>query len=67
MSAEEQLLYIGLAAYLVPPAIVLAIVARARRRAPAFIALALFGWLGMAAGRALLLALPPGPPRYQGS
>lgn len=62
MSPEETLFYIGFAAYLLPPAVILALVARARRRSIGFAACAVLGWVGLAVGLALLLALPPGPP-----
>jgi hypothetical protein len=62
MSPEETLFYIGVAAYLLPPAFILGLVALARHRSIAFIGFAALGWVGLAVGLALLLALPPGPP-----
>jgi len=63
MSPEETLFYIGVAAYLLPPAFILGLVARARHRSVAFIGFAVLGWLGLAIGLALLFALPPGTRR----
>ena len=62
MSPEETLFYIGVAAYLLPPAFILGLVALARHRSIAFIGFAVLGWVGLAVCLALLLALPPGPP-----
>lgn len=62
MTPEELLFYIGAAVYFVPPAAVLALVARARRRSFAFAGFALLGWAGLAIGLVVLLSLPPGEP-----
>lgn len=59
MSAEEQLFYIGVAAYLLPPALILAVVARYLRRSFAWTAFALLGWLGLALGLFLLTVIRP--------
>jgi hypothetical protein len=62
VSPEETLFYIGFAAYLLPPAVILALVARARRRSIGFAACAVLGWVGLAIGLALLLSLPARTP-----
>jgi hypothetical protein len=62
MSPEETLFYIGVAAYLLPPAFILGLVARARHRSIAFIGFAVLGWVGLAIGLALLLTLPARTP-----
>ncbi len=55
MSPEEQLAYIGTLLYFVPPATILAVVARRFHRSPAWAAFAILGWLGLAIGLLLLL------------
>lgn len=61
MSPEEALFYLGAAAFFLPPLIVLLIAARAARRSPWFAAFALFGWVGMAVGLALIFATADRP------
>ncbi|WP_322795710.1 hypothetical protein [Tepidiforma sp.] len=62
MSAEELLFYLGAAAYFLPPAAILALVARSRRRSLGFAGFALLGWAGLIIGLVVLLTLPPGRP-----